>query len=246
LLLLLLGKGTAIVQWHHWIRVVDSETAAVHALFFFREKPGFVHAPDRELSQCGEPGLKKHAVRIVLEGLLDHVEMIQSMTRHQVGSKQPVSPVAAHVVIEQERLEESGAQAPVHLKIPDQEAGHVLTASIGHESGANQFLHTSVHQGHTGASVGPGKKPCQLVVAPSRGRSRQKPTGKEDATTMSMAEKPEKISPEQLENNPVGGLIGNAGSSLEALQFVIDQSRTQRTNRKPVGELGATGEGWEI
>ena len=62
--------------------------------------------------------------------LLGDVEVVDAAARLP-RRRQPVAPVAGHVVVEQQLLEQRGSSPPVYAQVEGQVAGHVLAAPAG-------------------------------------------------------------------------------------------------------------------
>eukprot|EP00955_Chlamydomonas_euryale_P093127 364760-Chlamydomonas_euryale.AAC.10 len=66
-------------------------------------------------------------------GLLDDVEVVDAAAG-EARHRNPVAPVAAHVIVEQHRLKVVRAAAPVDAQVQHQIGCHILAAAVAHEA----------------------------------------------------------------------------------------------------------------
>ncbi|KAI3486496.1 hypothetical protein L1887_49897 [Cichorium endivia] len=118
------------------------------------EQPGRVDVVGMQIAQRGDPHLDIVAVRVVVLGLLDGVELARgARVVADAGDVLPVAVVGGGVVVDEVRLEELGADAPVVAEILGEEAGDVLTAAVGHEARLAQLEDVGVDKGDAGAAL---------------------------------------------------------------------------------------------
>mmetsp|Transcript_81610 Transcript_81610/g.239602 ORF Transcript_81610/g.239602 Transcript_81610/m.239602 type:complete len:200 (-) Transcript_81610:1066-1665(-) len=98
---------------------------------------------------CGtaalQPVVDVLVVWVVVLELLLGVEAVDALAR-EARRGNPVPPVRARVVVEQQLLEVSCAIAPVDSQVEDEVAGDVLAPAIAHEACCLELAHVCIHK----------------------------------------------------------------------------------------------------
>ena len=108
----------------------------------------------RHVLELGQPVAHVRAVGVVVLRLLDDVEAVDAASG-QPRRRDPVAPVRADVVVEQERLEVLGALAPVELQVEGEVGGDVLPPALRHEAGRLELAHVCVDERHAELAILP-------------------------------------------------------------------------------------------
>lgn len=188
------------------------------------------------IGQFWQPVLHVATVRVVVLRLLENVEKPEApRIVADASGVVPVAPVAAHVVVDQQGLEPLCAHVPVDAQIFGQEAGHVLAAAIGHEARGGQLSHIGVHEGKARFAARP-----QLEARPvffPRDLDALEPRCPKDLVAVLETDKAEIVAPQQLKDQPVGGVVGGA-IVFVGEHLVVDVAGGETAEGQPRRELG--------
>ena len=167
--------------------------------------------------ELGDPILDVRALRVVVLGLLGDVELVDAAAGH-AGGGDPVTPVGGAVVVQELVLEPLGAEPPVQPGVEREPRRDVLPAAVGHEPRRRELAHVGVHQrvaglpslpsGEGGGVVAP--RTGAALVPASAHRTPGGTLGTEDGVAVLEREEFEEIPPDELEDEPVRGLVLHA------------------------------------
>ena len=206
--------------------------------------PGLGDVLRRDFPELGDPVLDVLTLGVVVLGLLRDVELVDAAASHP-GGGDPVTPVGGAVVVQELVLEPLGAEPPVHPGVEREPGRDVLSASVGHESRRGQLAHVGVHQRVSGLALLPrGERGG--VVAPRAGAAfvpgaahlaARGALGEEDGVTVLEREELKKIPPDELEDEPVRGLVLHA-LRLKLANLGDNLPRRHASVREPRRQLG--------
>merc|ERR1719353_1345374 len=181
--------------------------AAELALLRGREAPWLVAERRGHALELGQPSLDVLSLGVIVLGLLNGVKLVDTPAG-DARSSRPVAPVARRVIAHQRGLEILGAQTPVEAKRERKVGCDVLAAAIGHEARRRKLAHVSIDQRHARLAVHPTLEglevlaPCHVLVRWARQH--------EDTRAVLLGVPAEPVAYQQLEADPVGGLVGHA------------------------------------
>jgi hypothetical protein len=193
------------------------------------------HSAARSLDKLSTPQFHIFALRIVHAPLFDHVEIsvaagIRPDSGQVLGKKKksqevgenaraeemlfmnrtylPVPVIACWIMIHQTMFEPLRTQKPVHLEIIDQKASHNLPPAVAHPSGKSELAHVGVDERHARFASAPLVKVLALALPLSHApRVATNSTRPEHFWPDAKSKESKIIAPQELENQPVGGLV---------------------------------------
>ncbi len=162
----------------------------------------------RNLGQHGQPVLHKRALRIVVVRLFGDIKVTEAarIVAH-TGCVIPVTPVTAHVIIHQQRLEPSRPHLPINAEILGQKARHILPPPVRHKTGGCQLLHTGIHQREARLTLLPDRK--KLSILRPLNLKALHPLPPKQLVPHLGRYKAKIVPPQQLKNQPVGRIIAD-------------------------------------
>eukprot|EP00419_Tripos_fusus_P057160 CAMPEP_0172920474 /NCGR_PEP_ID=MMETSP1075-20121228/204174_1 /TAXON_ID=2916 /ORGANISM="Ceratium fusus, Strain PA161109" /LENGTH=100 /DNA_ID=CAMNT_0013780509 /DNA_START=213 /DNA_END=515 /DNA_ORIENTATION=+ len=92
--------------------------------------------------------------RVIVTQLFPGIELVDTLPC-ETCSCYPIAPVGTWVVVKQKLLEMGCAPSPIHAKIKDKVACHILASAVAHETSGFQLTHAGIHQGIPSSSVFP-------------------------------------------------------------------------------------------
>mmetsp|Transcript_10552 Transcript_10552/g.20376 ORF Transcript_10552/g.20376 Transcript_10552/m.20376 type:complete len:325 (+) Transcript_10552:190-1164(+) len=216
-----------------WLGVIQANAHVVLFLIALGHCPWLVNLRRRHVLELGEPVAQVLAVRIVVLGLLRDVEPVDAAAS-EAGGGDPVSPVGADVVVEEETLEVVCALAPVELQVERQVRGHVLPSAIRHKARRRELAHVCVHERHPRLALLPSLQ-CWRVVNPF-GLFAYWAARPEDLAAVLLAVQTVEVPPDKLEDKPICRLVLHA-RRLVARALARDEARREAAVREPRREL---------
>lgn len=126
--------------------------------------------------ELGEPAPDVVTALIVILGLLDNIEAIQTSTRHTGGST-PIAPIGVYIIVKQRTFKVFRTVPPILIEFQCQKGGNVLATAIRLEASGRKFALVGIHQGKPGPTMLPRLdvllKVFPILVAANRASTKE-------------------------------------------------------------------------
>eukprot|EP00191_Tetraselmis_sp_GSL018_P021402 CAMPEP_0177593542 /NCGR_PEP_ID=MMETSP0419_2-20121207/9214_1 /TAXON_ID=582737 /ORGANISM="Tetraselmis sp., Strain GSL018" /LENGTH=373 /DNA_ID=CAMNT_0019084613 /DNA_START=342 /DNA_END=1464 /DNA_ORIENTATION=+ len=190
----------------------------------------------RDRREFRQPGAQVIAARVVLLRLLHYVEAIKPPAC-EAGGRYPVAPVQCGIIVDERVLEVVRPAPPVHAVLHDEEARHVLSPTVRHVASGGDLPHVGIHERVSRPPLLPPLKELGPGVPLDPKPGAHQPKLRKDTPTVLGGEELVEVAREELEEDPVGRLVGGT-LALVSGELPVDAPGGEAPRGEPRGQLG--------